>query len=207
MLEGLKRHRDGVQDLFGVPESMFGRVPEDFYCVAGRIVMVATLVEDRTLMVLWSLDDATQDTHAGKSASAVRQEVKQRIVSLAPILGSDLVSQLNRILEDLEHASRRRNALVHSLWPNPSEELAQGWRSIRGPKGSEPPSEIAWTLTSLDELKRDLAERVELQERLTRLANRVWAKRGNVPWNDVGTTGPFAAESGLVPGFKRGRRR
>lgn len=45
-------HGGRMQDRFGVPDSMFGSVPEDFYDVVGRIVLVATMVEDRTLMVL-----------------------------------------------------------------------------------------------------------------------------------------------------------
>ena len=162
---------------------MFGVVPEDFYAVVGRIVLVATMVEDRTLMLLWALDDATQDTHAGRSASDIRREVATRIAKHAAVLGDDLVSRLSKVLADVNDASARRNALVHSLWPNPTEELAQGWRSIRQPKGIEPRSEISWTLTSLGALRNDLAELVELQERLVMLANRVWAARGNVPWS------------------------
>lgn len=116
-----------MQDRFGVPDSMFGSVPEDFYAVVGRIVLVATMVEDRTLMVLWALDDATQDTHAGRSASDIRREVATRATKHAAVLGDDLVSHLGKVLADLTDASARRNALVHSLWPNPTEELAQGW--------------------------------------------------------------------------------
>jgi len=171
-----------MQDRFGVPDSMIGSVPEDFYAVVGRIVLVATMVEDRTLMVLWALDDATQDTHAGRSASDIRREVATRATKHAAVLGDDLVSHLGKVLADLTDASARRNALVHSLWPNPTEELAQGWRSTRQPKGVEPRSVIAWTLTSLGALKNDLAELVELQEGLVMLANKVWAARGNVPW-------------------------
>lgn len=175
-------HRGSVKDRFGVPDSMFGLVPEDFYAVVGRIVLVATMVEDRTLMLLWALNDATQDTHAGRSASDIRREVAMRTAKHAAVLGDDLVGSLNKVLADLKDASARRNALVHSLWPHPTEELARGWRSIRQPKGVEPRSEVSWTLTSLDAITTDLVELVELQDRLVMLANKVWAARGNVPW-------------------------
>ena len=175
-------HRVSMKDNFGVPDSMFGPVPEDFYAVVGRIVLVTTMVEDRTLVLLWALDDATQDTHAGRSASHIRREVATRTTRHAAVLGGDdLVSHLSKVLADLNIASARRNALVHSLWPNPTEELAQGWRSVRQPRGVEPHSEVSWTLTSLGALKDDHAELVELQERLVMIANQVWAVRGIVP--------------------------
>lgn len=175
-------HRGDMRDRFGVPESMFGPVPDDFYAVVGRIVLVATLVEDRTLTVLWALDDAPQDTHAGRSASEIRREITGRVSNHAAVLGNDLVNDLTSLLADLSEASERRNAVVHSLWPNPSDELAQGWRSVRQPRGAEPRSEISWTLTSLDGLRKDLTELIELHERLVMLANKVWGVRGTTSW-------------------------
>lgn len=169
-----------MQDRFGVPNSMFGSVPEDFYAVVGRIVLVATMVEDRTLAILWALDDATQDTHAGRSASDIRREIAAQVTRHSEALGPETVGDVRNALADLAGASARRNALVHSLWPNPTAELAQGWRSIRQPKGPGPSSEVAWTPTSLGSLKRDLVELVDLQERLMMLASRIWAARGSV---------------------------
>lgn len=134
-------------------------------------------------MLLWALDDATQDTHAGRRASDIRRELATRAAQHAAVLGDDLLDSLNKVLADLEEVSARRNALVHSLWPNPTEELARGWRSVRQPKGVEPRSEVTWTMTSLDALMADLAELIELHDRLVVLENNVWAVRGPFPWN------------------------
>lgn len=64
----------------------------------------------------------------------------------------------------MEEASGRRNVLVHSLWPNATEELARGWCATRRPKGVVPRSEVTWTLTSLEALKTDVPELVQLKD-------------------------------------------
>lgn len=57
-------------DAFGVPGNTFGPVPEEFYAVVGRIVMVSAILE----LGLWDLTQALdrtkpQSEHAGKPAS------------------------------------------------------------------------------------------------------------------------------------------
>jgi hypothetical protein len=56
-----------MHDRFGVPDSMFGPVPDDFYGLIGRIALVFTMLEDRLLGLLWALDDE----HAGRPASQI----------------------------------------------------------------------------------------------------------------------------------------
>lgn len=161
-----------MTDQYGVPESMFGPVPEEFYGLVGRVVMLSTLVEDRILMLLWALDDEPQPTHAGKPFWQLRQLIEQHVDSLA----SDLRAEIANVVSRVAAAMDRRNGLVHSLWPNPTLEQAQGWRSKRVPKGTPGDSEIVWTPTSARAMTDDIVELTALNDEIVRLANLVWAK-------------------------------
>lgn len=160
-----------MKDQYGVPESMFGPVPEEFYGLVGRVVMLSTLVEDRMLMLLWAMDDKPQPTHAGKPFWQLQQLIEQRIDSM----GRDLHAEITDVVARVAAAMDRRNGLVHSLWPNPTLEEAQGWRSKRVPKGTPGGSEIVWTPTSARAMTDDIAELIALNDAIVRLANLVWA--------------------------------
>lgn len=162
-----------MADRFGIPETMFGPVDDEFYGLIGRIVMMATLVEDRILALLWSVDDQPQPTHAGKPFSQLKSLIDARMDGLPPTLRSDIA----RVLKRASDAMSRRNALVHSLWPNPTLEQAQGWRSKRLPKGNPDRSEIVWTPTSAADMASDLAELMALQDEIVRCANLAWQRQ------------------------------
>jgi hypothetical protein len=162
-----------MSDRFGIPENMFGPVPEDFYALVGRIALVATLVEDRLLAILWALDDEVQPTHAGLSGTRLRELIGARLERVGP----DMRAALGPLLTRVQAAMDRRNAVIHSLWPNPSLEGSQGWRSRRLPKSMGGGSEIVWTATSEAMLIGDLAELVSLSTDLLRAANSAGADR------------------------------
>ena len=153
------------------PGDVFGRVPEEFYGLLGRVVMLSTLVEDRTLMLLWALDDQPQPTHAGKPFWQLQQLIEQRLGAVAPGDRQEIGDVLARVAAVLD----RRNGLVHSLWPNPTLDEAKGWRSKRVPKGTPGFSEIVWTPTSSRAMSDDVAELITLHDEIVRLANVVWA--------------------------------
>jgi hypothetical protein len=170
-------HSGFMPDRYGIPDNMFGSVPEDFYALVGRVALVSTMVEDRVLGLLWALDDQDQPTYAGLPASQLSEEVTKRLDALEPALGLEIRRLLSRVSAALD----RRHALVHSLWPNPQEHRAQGWRSRRLPKSLGGGSEIVWTLTSVATLEDDLRELVHLADVTLRAMNAVWAARGR-PW-------------------------
>lgn len=149
---------------------MFGPVPEAFYGLVGRVVMLSTLVEDRTVMLLWALDDKPQPTHAGKPFRQLRELIEQRVGTV----DADLCAQITDVVARVGAAMDRRNGLVHSLWPNPTLDKAQGWRSKRVAKGSPGDSEIVWTPTSARAMTDDVAELIALNDEIVRLANLVW---------------------------------
>jgi hypothetical protein len=166
-----------MPDRFGVPELMFGPVPDDFYSLVGRIALVSTLLEDRVLGLLWALDDESQPTHAGRPASQIAAEIDARLVKHAAHLGEDLVSRIRKSLEEVSAALEQRHALIHSLWPNPTAEHAEGWRSRRLHKSLGGGSEIVWTKTSVEMLEKDLRQLVRLVDAVLAVTNKVWACR------------------------------
>lgn len=132
-----------MADRFGVPDNAFGLVPEDFYGLVGRIVMLAPLVDDRVLSLLWALDSAPQQEHSGKHTDAVVRMIRSRLESWPKTVHDEGEVLLKRA----EAALRTRHALAHSLWPNPTMEAAQGWRPLprRKRASADPRDVVVWT--------------------------------------------------------------
>lgn len=141
---------------------MFGQVPDEFYALVGRIALVSTLLEDRMLGLLWALDDQPHPTHAGRPASQIKAEIEARFATRRCDLCEELVIEVEQLLSDVSDALDRRHALIHSLWPNPTADHAQGWRSRRLHRSLGGGSEILWTQTSVEILRTDLARVVDL---------------------------------------------
>jgi hypothetical protein len=55
----------GPPDAFGIPERMFGQVPEGFFGLMGRVAMVAAVLEDRLVTLLTQLTGSHQGKYAG----------------------------------------------------------------------------------------------------------------------------------------------
>jgi len=66
-------------DDFGIPDTMFGPVPEAFFAMVGRVVMVASLLDLRFLDLLTELEQAPQDKHAGRPASDLVMDCRVRL--------------------------------------------------------------------------------------------------------------------------------
>ena len=122
------------EDTYGIPENMFGQVPEVFFGMLGRVVMVASMLELRLLDLLTELDQARQDEHAGKSGAALIVSCRNRLDGYDPIFAASAAGVLDRargVLDD-------RNAVVHSLWPHPGADSSYGWRPITRNKRDSP---------------------------------------------------------------------
>jgi len=166
-----------MSDRFGVPENMFGPVPDDFYGLVGRIALVSALLEDKVMTMLYSLDTRPHPTYAGLPVSQIAPEIRKRLKRRAEVLGGNLVDEIDRALTASTTALDQRHALIHSLWPNPTMERAQGWRSKRM-KGSEHGSEIIWTETNQEELQACLDELVRRADLVVATTSKVWGVRG-----------------------------
>jgi hypothetical protein len=166
-----------MSDRFGVPENMFGPVPDDFYCLVGRVALVSTLLEDKVMTMLYSLDTKPHPTYAGLPASQVAAEIRKRLKHRAELLGEALADEIDEALTASTTVLDERHALIHSLWPNPTMEKAQGWRSKRV-RGSEHGSEIIWTETNEDKLQSCLDELVQMSDVVVVTTSKVWGVRG-----------------------------
>lgn len=118
--------RQHPTDPWDIPESLFGPVPEEFYAVVGRVTMLAALVDDMLLRLAWSLTDAVQSVHSGKSGGLLEEVCRAAVVGFSVELATDVETTLDEVNE----ARQLRNAVVHSVWPNPTVDGAFGWRAV-----------------------------------------------------------------------------
>lgn len=138
-------------DRFGIPGNTFGSVPEDFYGAVGRVVMLSALIENQFEFVVTTLDRRPESEYAGQPIG----ELRRRLDRIAE--NRELSQQLLDARAEIIDVLAERNAIVHSLWPSPTMELARGWRTVvermRGPSGEH----VVWvehdskTLTALIE--------------------------------------------------------
>lgn len=158
-----------------LPDQFFGVVDPEFYELIGRIVLATTMVEDRVLGIVWALAtrDEPQPTYAAKPTAFHLELIRKRLQWVTPELQNEIVELLQRV----DDVRDRRNALAHSLWPNPSTDHAQGWRSRPLPKGIPGGSEISWTVTSLAAMEGDLSDLCGVADDLLACINRVPASR------------------------------
>jgi hypothetical protein len=104
-------------DQYGVPDNMFGHVPEEFYGMVGRVVMVAAVLEMRLWDLATTLDGFDQQKHAGKSAKQLEEVCRPLLAGQQdPVLRE----QGDHLLVRVREALNDRNDVVHSLWPSPA---------------------------------------------------------------------------------------
>jgi hypothetical protein len=113
-----------TKDRYGIPDLLFGAVPDEFYDLVGRVVHVSALVEQRVLELVCSLDkEHVQARHAGKPGS-VLIGIADKALDQRPALKVEG----NALLKRTSDALMQRHAIVHSLWPNARTDSAWGWR-------------------------------------------------------------------------------
>ncbi|MDP3950545.1 MAG: hypothetical protein Q8Q19_07805, partial [Microbacterium sp.] len=106
-------------------------------------------------------------------ASQVSGQVDKRLHLIDDALAVRVRAALARAKDALD----RRNAVVHSVWPNPGLDAAQGWRSRRMPKSVGGGSEITWTPASAQTLTADITELVDLSTELMQIVNQIPSAR------------------------------
>lgn len=157
-----------MQDPYGIPDNMFGPVPEEFFAVLGRVVMVAAMLELQILDLLTVLEHATQDKHAGRPVGQLLEECRTRLGKSEAELCDPAMLVLNRAAVALE----TRNEVVHSLWPSPSLVAAYGWRPVIKKKRSQPDQPNASIATSVPELGALIERIVALVEEVAEVSAR-----------------------------------
>lgn len=146
-------------DRYGVPNRMFGEVPEGFYGLVGRIALLAALLEDRLHVLFCVLDQAPQDRLAGESRTKLIKECRGRIDSVRD------ERQWREFLNRAEAALHSRHAVLHSLWPFAQAQGVRGWRNVPRGRRRELNGPVEWTDLSADQLPGLVTELVDLVRR------------------------------------------
>lgn len=155
--------------------------PDWLPALIGRVVIVAALTEGKVDALLMNLSGRAQNTYAGKPVNGNIDLCRTHLRGL----GGDheaLAVKTLELLDDVDAALKRRNAVVHSLWPDNTVEVARGWRNLPPSQREEalPGSEAVWTAwVEMDRERFD--ELIALFVRLVdRLADAI-AMAGSIP--------------------------
>lgn len=149
---------------------MFGFVPGWLPDLVGRVVMVAALVEGKVDALLMNLSAELQSTHAGKPVLSNIRTIRARLDQIEAQF-PDLAESTRLLLVDVERALKRRNAVVHSLWPDNSQDVARGWRNL--PPNQRAESEAGHAQVWTDWIEMDSARFADLFGELVDLVDRL----------------------------------
>ncbi|MCX2746258.1 hypothetical protein OOZ51_00325 [Arthrobacter sp. MI7-26] len=124
-----------MSDPYGIPDNMFGDVPEEFPGLVGRVVMMAALVELKVGHLLMNLPKGgeTQATHAGKPIKGLIELCQARLAARStefPLEPTAPAEKISALLESVKTTLEQRNGVVHSVWPSSSMDGANGWRHV-----------------------------------------------------------------------------
>jgi len=115
-------------DGFGVPDSLLGPHPEEFYGAVGRVVCLTALLEDRLLALLLAIRRAPRSKYVKKPVSGILKELRGAT-------GSPSWSGFAGYLDKAEKATAFRNDIAHNLWPAQGDGTLFGHRPDRGEDG------------------------------------------------------------------------
>ncbi len=113
-----------MTDSYGIPDNMFGVLPDELPATIGRIVMLGAVVEEKILQLAWALAQVPQTQYRGKQVSDLVKICRRHLDRL----DTDRTARVQALLVEAERAMRRRNDVVHSLWPAPKLGRLWGWR-------------------------------------------------------------------------------
>lgn len=162
MTDGDNRNYAGFESLmptideFGVPSNIFGRQPEEFFQMLGRIVALASSVE-YTFRVFYEhvAPLEAQDKVPGSFAQLVKESRR-----LLPRLLSAADRQFAQsYISDAEKAVSRRHEYVHSLWPAQGSGRLFRWKPGRLRNSVSQSEEL-----TLKQMRRDIAALVAVCE-------------------------------------------
>lgn len=162
-------------DEFGVPEDLFGPVPEDEYRLVGRIVTVAALVEVNLYDLLTELEQVPQSRYAGEPAATLLKRVEDVVGSLA--FREDYVALARPVLLRAREAFELRNAIVHGVRPVQDSGPGLAWRPVRPKQRVDPGTPIVSVLVTSAEMAALVLELVALQAAFADLRVRSYGAR------------------------------
>ncbi len=153
-------------DRFGVPHSILGQHPDDFYGVIGRVACLSALLEYQVLTVYQTMTNSKQDQHRRLSASQLIEAARQESERIEDKGDRQVLSDY---LRDVEAALQQRNDYIHSLWPAQQSMNLFGWRPSRAKDDAFDPLKPNETVeTTLEELATFILSLVDLIDRRER---------------------------------------
>lgn len=162
-----------MPDQYGVPDNMFGHVPEEFYGMIGRVVMVAAVLEMRLWDLATNLDGHDRQKHAGKSAKQLEEVCRPLLAEQQdPVLRE----QGDHLLVRVREALNDRNDVVHRLWPSTRLDEAFGWRPVRSTLRDVPHGSTRAVRKAAPDMRRLIVRLAELVGDLGERANRLPAE-------------------------------
>lgn len=141
-------------DQFGVPQNVFGPLPDEFWGGLGRVIGLTALLEDQMRTLLEALALTPSGTHRKKGPTELVEALREE---LRAVEDSDWAA-FSTYLEAAASKFEYRNHLAHNLWSAQPGGEAFGHRVNR--RGTEGLS----TTTSLEELRDKADGLVELVE-------------------------------------------
>ena len=98
-----------VTDSYGIPDNMFGVLPDEFPAIIGRIVMLGAVVEEKILQLAWALAQVPQTQYRGKQVSDLVKICRRHLDRL----DADRTAHVQALLVETERghvaAQRRRS--------------------------------------------------------------------------------------------------
>jgi hypothetical protein len=119
-------------DAWGVPDSMFGGpVPDDFAAGIARVVLLSSLLESKVHGLLSAMSADPQAKWAGRPIDVLVAEIERLTDSgmpARPHASAALLSAIRAEVIGVRDAIRRRNELLHGIWPFPRLNGGLGWK-------------------------------------------------------------------------------
>ena len=123
------------------------------------------------LELLEKLCDNTHDTFAGCYGQKLEELVKKATSFVSQKLGEDVGKMLN----EAERLRGWRNNVIHSVWPNPTDEQAFGWRPRAAITQGQ--SATKTVVTNTDELRAVIKDMIKLIDEIGSLTTRSQAEK------------------------------
>ena len=142
-------------DEFGVPDTLFGPLPDGFFPALGRAIAVSALLEDLLRELLQQLRNEPQDSYSTTGALGLVEELRKEASARAT---QPDWATFENFLSRVEKSLVYRNHLAHNLWP------AQPDGSLYGHRLERKSGERMHVRTSMAELRTVLADLVSLVE-------------------------------------------
>lgn len=115
-----------ARDSYGIPDNMFGEMPDELPALIGRIIMVWAVMEQHLHGLACGMA-LVPDTSLYGSAEQMTGKCREHLDAL-PVRRRPAVSSL---LDEIDEAREKRNDVAHNLWPHPHPDRFWGWRLTR----------------------------------------------------------------------------